>query len=416
MPPTPPASPATRLRRAAQLVLPARVALLVQRPGVRDGLLALVLVGLGLVPTASTIGVVLGDLPERPWDALGVALLVAQCAPLAVRRRWPGACLALVGLAVAADELLAYPPTFASVSLYVALYTAGAFLARGRRGVGAGATAGYGALAVALTSLGSPSRPADFVAFYLVLVIMWLAGAGVRRWRAEAAERQRLAAAIATSDERARIARELHDVVTHHVTAMVVQAEAAQYLLPDGSDRAADGLTAISGTGRRALTELRYLLGVLGSADGPDAGTLRPTLRPTLGRVTDLIDEARAAGQSVQLVDGGEWLPLPDAVELTAYRVVQEGLTNALKHSPGRAITVTLRHGATSVDIDVTTDGSAASGRGGPVAAAPLPSGGLGIAGLRERVRLLDGTLEAGPTREGGFRLHARIPSASEDS
>lgn len=402
MPTTLATSPAAHPHRAPRLALAVRAAHLVRRPGMRDGLLAALLLGLGLVPTASAIGIVLGDLPERRWDSLGVALLVAQCAPLAVRRRWPGACLALVGAAAALDEALAYPPTFASVSVYVALYTAGAFLVRRRRTVAAISTLAYVALAVGLTTLGSPSRPADFLAFYLVLVVIWMAGTGVRRWRVEAAERQRLAAAIAVSDERARIARELHDVVTHHVTAMVVQADAAHYLLPDGSQRAADGLTAISGTGRRALTELRYLLGVLGAADEQDAATRGPTL----GQLADLLDDARTAGQPVRWDEEGERRPLPDSVELAVYRVVQEGLTNALKHAPGRATTVTLRHGAAHVAVDVSTDGAP------PDVETPgsLPSGGHGLDGLRERVRLLDGELDAGPTPGGGFRLHARLP------
>ncbi|WP_340699123.1 sensor histidine kinase [Cellulosimicrobium funkei] len=388
------------------------------RQDARDVALAVALAVLGFVPTLSTIGVELGDLPERPADALAVTLVLAQCLPLALRRRSPGTCLAVVGAAFAVDQVLSYPPTFAGVGLYVALYTAGAHQVRLRRSVAALATGGYLVLAVTLSGLGSPNRLPVFLAFYLVLVVIWLTGAGVRRRRAEEVERRRLAAAVAASEERARIARDLHDVVTHHVTAMVVQADAAQFLLPAAPDRAAVGLVAISGTGRRALTELRHLLGVL-EATGESASAERA---PVLGRVGDLVERARRSGQPVEWTEEGGRRDLPDAVELAAYRVVQEGLTNALKHAPERPTTVRVRHGAEHLMAEVTTGGPAELGAtsvatsGGPaqsvLATAELAApAGRGLAGLRERVRLLDGDLEAGPTPDGGFRVRARIPT-----
>jgi signal transduction histidine kinase len=388
------------------------------RPGIRDAVLAVLLTGLGFVPTLSAIGVELGDLPERPSDPLAVTLLLAQCVPLAFRRRWPGACLAIIGTAFAVDQTLSYPTTFASVGLYCALYAAGAYLARFRRTVAALTTVGYVALAATLSGLGSPNRLQDFLAFSLVLVVIWMAGTGMRRWRAEEVERRRLAAAVATSDERSRIARELHDVVTHHVTAMVVQADAAQYLLAGTPDRAGEGLAAISGTGRRALTELRYLLGVL-EATGESASADRA---PALGRVGDLVEQARQSGQPVEWTEDGEQRPRPDAVELAAYRVVQESLTNALKYAQGRPTAVRVRHGDEHLEIEVTTQGPAAPvavptavptavPAAVPVAAPVSPPGGRGLAGLRERVRVLDGDLEAGPLPDGGFSVRALIPS-----
>ncbi|MBN0041204.1 two-component sensor histidine kinase [Cellulosimicrobium cellulans] len=385
-----------------------------------DASLAVALAVLGFVPTLSAIGVELGDLPERPTDALAVTLVLAQCLPLAVRRRSPATCLAVVGAAFAADQVLSYPPSFASVGLYVALYTAGAHLVRFRRSVATLATGGYVILATALTGLGSPNRLPVFLAFYLVLVVIWLAGTGVRRRRAEEAERRRLAAAVATSQERARIARELHDVVTHHVTAMVVQADAAQFLLSAAPDRAAEGLVAISGTGRRALIELRHLLGVL-EATGESAPAERA---PVLGRVGDLVEQARRSGQPVEWAEeeGGR-RDLPDAVGLAAYRVVQEGLTNALKHAPRRPTTVRVRHDTEHLVAEVTTGGpapsdgpsvatSGSSAPGVPATAGVAAPAGRGLAGLRERVRVLDGDLETGPTPDGGFRVRARIPTA----
>jgi len=366
-------------------------------------LIAAILTGLAFVPTLSTIGAELGDLPERPADALGVVLLLAQCVPLAIRSRWPGWCLAIVGTAFALDQSLSYPLTFASVGLYLALYAAGAHLARFRLGVVALSTAGYVALAVTLYQLGSPQRLPDFLAFYLVLVVIWMAGTGMRRWRAEEVEHRRLAAAVATSDERARIARELHDVVTHHVTAMVVQADAAQYLLPAEPDRVGKGLTAISGTGRQALTELRYLLGVL-EATGETAPADRT---PALGRVGDLVEQARQSGQPVELTEDGERRPQPDAVELAAYRVVQEALTNALKYAAGQPTVVRLRHGDEHLEIEVTTEGSGSA----PVPPSVPESGGRGLAGLRERVRVLDGDLNTEALPDGGFSVRALIPA-----
>lgn len=389
-------------------------------PVVRDAVLAAFLAGLGFVPTLSTIGVELGDLPERPTDALAVTLLLAQCAPLALRRRSPRACLAIVGTAFAVDQALSYPPTFASVGLYAAVYAAGAYLTRGRRRFAVLATAGYVALAATLSGLGSPNRLPAFLAFYLVLVVIWLAGTGMRRWRAEEAEHRRLAAAVATADERARIAGELHDVVTHHVTAMVVQADAAQYHLPAAPDRAGEGLSAISGTGRRALTELRYLLGVLEAT-----GATVPSGRaPALGRVADLVEQARQAGQPVEWTEDGARRPRPDAVELAAYRVVQEALTNALKHAAGQPTAVHVRHGEEELEVQVTTTGPAPSGTEPPgapddglVGTVPgSPPGGRGLAGLRERVRVLDGEVQAGPLPDGGFGVRARIPAGSTTS
>ena len=382
---------------------------LARRPGVRDCLLAAALAGLGFVPTLSAIGVELGDLPEHPTNTLSVVLLLGQCAPLAVRRRWPAACLALVGTAFALDQALAFPPTFASVGLYFALYATGAHLERFRRCVAVVATVGFAVTAATLSALGSPNRPADFLAFYLVLVVIWMVGTGVRRWRTEDVERRRLAAAVATADERSRIARELHDVVTHHVTAMVIQADALQYLLPPESDRATNGLAAISDTGRRALTELRYLLGVLETDR-----TAHATRTPTLGRVVDLVEDARRSAQPVEWTADSGRAPLPDAVELAAYRVVQEGLTNALKHAPGRPTTVRLHHGIEHLEVEVTTEGDIPSGAGpaaGAAAGPVQPSGGRGLAGLRERVRVLGGDLETDLSPDGGFRLRALLPS-----
>ncbi|GAB1822872.1 sensor histidine kinase [Herbidospora sp. RD11066] len=367
----------------------------------RDALLAAILTLLAFVPTVSGIGAELGDLPERPPEILGVAVTLAMTLPLAVRTRWPATCLAIVATAFALHQTLAYPPTFATVGIYLALYAAGAHQIRGRRTTQITAIAAYAALAITLYVLGSPQQIPDYLAFFLALAAAWVTGAAVRRRRADEAERRRLSAEIAVTAERNRIARELHDVVTHHVTAMVVQADAAQYLLTGAPDRAGESLTAISGTGRRALTELRALLGVL-EATGESAAERTPAL----GKVSDLVEQARLSGQPIEWTEEGSAPPQSVDVELAVYRVVQESLTNALKYATGHPTSVLVRHGATHIEIEVTTEG--------PPTTSAVGSGGRGLSGLRERVRMLNGELIAGARPEGGFSVRAQIPSRSD--
>ncbi|MFF1867258.1 sensor histidine kinase [Kitasatospora herbaricolor] len=374
----------------------------------KDGILALALTLAAFVPTLSGIGAQIGDLPGRPADALGVGLVLAHTLPLAVRRRRPAACLAVVAGAFAVHQALGFATTFASVGLYLALYSAGAHQVGFRHGLAAVAGAGYAVLAVVLHHLGSPQSVPDYLAFSLVLAALWLLGSTVRKRRTEEARRRRLAAETATTAERARIARELHDVVTHHVTAMVVQADAAQFLLTSAPERAAEGLVAVSDTGRRALTELRYLLDVLeATGESTAADPAHPDRAPTLGRVGDLVERARRSGQPVEFSQQGERRPQSVDVELAAYRVVQETLTNALKHAAGEPTRVLLRYGDEHLGIEVATDGPVTA----QVARKPGPAGGRGLAGLRARVRMLDGELEAGPRPEGGFEVRATIPA-----
>ncbi|MFD7834549.1 sensor histidine kinase [Streptomyces sp. NPDC059761] len=376
----------------------------------QDGLVAVVLALLAFTPTLSNIGAQIGDLPQRPVDALGIGLTLAQTLPLAARRRWPAATLAVVAGAFAAHQALGFATTFGSLGLYGALYSAGAHQVRLRRRLAAAASAGYIALALVLHRLGSPQGIADYAAFYLTLAAIWLAGSSVRMRRAQEAEQRRLAAEVATATERARIARELHDVVTHHVTAMVVQADAAQFLITSAPEQAGEGLVAVSDTGRRALTELRYLLGVL-EATGENADPARADRAPALGRVADLIEQARRSGQPVEFSEQGERQPQPVDVELAAYRVVQEALTNAMKYAAGQPTRVSARHGGEHLEITVVTGGSDSPPAGPPVMQVPGARGGRGLAGLRARVRMLDGELEAGPRPEGGFEVRATIPT-----
>jgi signal transduction histidine kinase len=368
---------------------------------VRDGGLAAVFAAAAFVPALSSVAAQFGDLPRRPADAFAAVLVLGQTLPLAARTRWPGGCLAVAGTSFAVYESLGYRPTFGSLGLYLALYSAGAWQDRFRHAVPAAGTAAYVVFSVILRMLGSPARLADYAVFYLALAAFWVAGAFVRRRRAEEAERRELKAGAAAAAERSRIARELHDVVTHHVTAMVVQADAAQFLTAS-PDRVAENMTAISGTGRRALAELRYLLGML-EATGEAATAGRA---PALCTVRDLVEQTRLGGQPVEFIEEGEPPPLAVGAELAIYRVVQEALTNAVKHAAGRRTVVRVGHGPGLVDVDVTTAGPAAP-------AAIQPPGGRGLSGLHERVSLLGGELVAAAQPGGGFRVHARIPARS---
>lgn len=371
---------------------------------VLDGALALVVGGLAFAPGTSGSGVTLGHLPTRPLDAFGVLLVLGQCLPLAVRRRWPGACLVVVASAFATRQLLGYPPVFADLALFAALYGAGAYLERARRASAVVATVGYLGLAVALHGRGSPREAFDFLTFYCVLAGSCWVGVQVHRRALAEEDRRHRVMREATAQERARIARDLHDVVTHHVTAMVVQAEATQYIPADERARAVEGLAVIASTGRRALAELRELLGVLAEPRAPGAsfGPGQPDREPPLRRVSDLVERTRSAGQPVKLIQAGERQRIPSGVHFAVYRVVQESLTNALKHAPGQPTVVQIRYGD-AIEVEVTTDG--------PVVAEAADLDGRGLIGLRERVGLFGGDLRATGRPGGGFVVRARIPA-----
>ena len=362
---------------------------------VRDVPLALALALSSLVPALHSRGTQLGDLPTRPMDALAVAVIALECLPLVVRRRWPVVCLALVCTGFAADQLLGYHAV-AGTALPIALLSTGLHLDRHRRATAVLASAAYVPLAVALDRQGSNEGVAGFVTFYLALAAAWAIGAWLRLSRAGEAEHRRHVAEATRLAERTRIARELHDVVTHHVTAMVVQAEAARYLggSPERLDQA---LTAITDTGRRSIADLRHLLDLLNPDHDADPRT------PSVGELGALVEQTRRAGQPVEFTEEG--VPPAGSAKVVAYRVVQEALTNALKHAHGSRTTVRVRHGGSEIVVEVGTEG------GGPPAASPGGSG-RGLAGLRDRVGVLGGEFSAG-RRDGGFVVRARIPAGS---
>jgi signal transduction histidine kinase len=366
----------------------------------RDGMFALTLAALAFAPGLADNGVDLAELPHRPMDTTGIALGLGQCLPLVLRRRASLVCLALVAAVFVADQLSAYPSSFGSVGLLGALYAAGAYLDRRLLAATlATAVVGYLGLCLGLHALGSPELPVQYLTFFLVLAGCWTAGQWMRAWWAGAETRRVHSAQLAVAEERTRIARELHDVVTHHVTAMVVQSDASQFLLTGAPDRAADGLTAISDTGRRALAELRGLLDVLDDT-GPSMAS------PAPAAIDDLVARIRSAGQPVRLVQRGNRRPdTPDGVALAVYRVVQEALTNAVKHAPGRYTVVQVDYAENDIIVQIVNE----QWPDLPTRTTSL-GGGRGIAGLRARVAAVGGKLSAEPGADGGFVVRACLP------
>lgn len=395
---------------------------------VRDLPLGLLFLAACFLPGVRGQGTEMGDLPTRPLDALAALALALECLPLALRRRRPLVCLALVSCGFALDQLRGYHSAAGAV-LPIALISTGSHLDHHRRTTVLALTAAYVPLAIGLSLLGSGGEtPAEFVTFYLVLALAWGAGAWLRATRAAEAERRERVAAETRTAERTQIARELHDVVTHHVTAMVVQAEAARYLTA-APDKLEQSLTAVSDTGRRAITDLRHLLDLLNpdhgtggregagdggggagsgsSGPGPGSGAAagREARTPAVGRVRTLVEQTRRAGQPVDFTEEGTPPAVTGSADLVAYRVVQEALTNALKYAHGSRTSVQVRHGEREITVEVSTDGT------GSRTAAAVGSG-RGLAGLRERVGVLGGDFSAGGGPDGAFTVRARIPVA----
>ncbi|MET7751597.1 histidine kinase [Micromonospora sp. NPDC005367] len=370
---------------------------------VRDLPLALVPAIASFVPAFHGLGTEIGALPTRPFDALAVVAIVLQCFPLAVRRRWPAACLVLVFLGFALDQLRGYH-TLAGAGLAIALLSAGAHLERLRRTVAILLSAAYVVLAVALDLVGGTERADGYLTFYVALVLVWAAGSWLRAiWAAEAERRLRVAEETRTA-ERTRIARELHDVVTHHVTAMVVQTEAARYLT-GAPDRLDDTLNAVTDTGRRAIGDLRHLLDLLDP--GHDTAARTPSLR----ELCTLVEQTRRAGQPVELTEEGTPSESAGSAELVAHRVVQEALTNALKHAHGSPTAVSVRYDDREITVEVSTAGVNPESAG--ARQRPAGGSGRGLVGLRERVDALGGEFSADRRADGGFVVRARIPTGS---
>lgn len=372
-------------------------------------------IALALLAAAEAV-IVAGGMPSRTPQWLRGLLVAVIVVPLAWRRRAPVVVWGVSSAATAAAIAIS-PLGPAVLAPLVALYTVAA-----RSGRMASMTAGAISLAgcAALGISGSRSSVVfDDSRFrgdgMLVLAVLvagcWLIGDNVRVRRAYVAELQAKAQraeadqqagqARAAARERARIARELHDVVVHHVSSIAVQAGAARLVAGHGAG-AAEGAPTWSGieaTARQALSELRQLLGVL--RNGQDPPARRP--QPGLHDLDQLLEESRRAGLPVQASIDGCPVSLPASVSLAGYRVIQEALTNVRKHQGPASTSVALRYRARELEIEVSSQRAA----GAP----PLREGpGHGLVGMRERVTLLGGQLDAGPRPDGGFLVTARIP------
>jgi signal transduction histidine kinase len=396
-----------------------------------DVLLAL---GIGLV---QVLGVLVSERVGRAagWrhpDALAYLLLVGGAAALLFRRRWPLPVLAVTlacGLAYAARN---YPEGPSQLAVYPALWTVAVTLPR-RQAWPAAAVSAVSAAAIELFLYGDTMFDGEplYVAVTVLAAMWW--GEAVRarrayvaelRDRAERAERTREEEARRRVDEeRLRIARELHDVVSHTIGVISVQAGVAAHLLRRRPDKAAESLDAIRQASDEALGELHAMLGVLRDGDGHGAqAPLSPT--PGLGELDALVAQAAGAGVEVRVALEGRPRRLPAAVDLAAYRVVQESLTNVVRHAAASRAEVTVTHGDDEVVVEVTDDGRGAAVDEGLESASgrqPADSdrrsrrsgrSGQGLIGMRERARALGGSLEAGPRPGGGFRVRASLPVA----
>jgi signal transduction histidine kinase len=342
----------------------------------------------------------------KPW--LGAVLLAAPVLALLGRHRYPFAAPAFFWLFGAALSFVDGRLVVFTKGVYVAGLVAAVLLgnlsdARRQR---------LGLLIVlgsaAAIAYNNPKHTAgELVSIPLVFAIGWILGFALRERdqqaeaaeaRAAQAEREREAAArLAVAEERARIARELHDVVAHAMSVMVLQVGAVRHRLPEELEQDRDALRDVERAGRTALTEMRRLLGAMRSDDddlelAPQAG---------LGSLEPLLEEVRRAGLPVDLHVEGEPYPLPAALDLSAYRIVQEGLTNALKHARAGRADVTVRYAPAELRIDVHDDGHGLKATDGL---------GHGLVGIRERVSLFGGDMSAGSGNGGGFTLSTRLP------
>jgi signal transduction histidine kinase len=338
------------------------------------------------------------ELPTVPMAPLALAATL----PVAVRRVAPVAVLAVVSAAIAALTAIGRAGLDLDIMLGLAIYLVAV---RSRRPaaiaalIGTEAAIACGIIAAAATGHGQT----DTAHSMLAAGALWFTGDGVRerrRYLAEqAAQRQRAAAQreqVAVREERVRIARELHDVVAHTLSVVTFQAGIGRKVGAARPDQALLALRSVEVTGRGALEELRRILGLL--RDDTEGPSLAPA--PGIGDLDELAENVRAAGVPVRLLVTGNTTALPPAVALTVYRIVQEALTNVVKHAPGSDASVQLSAGADGVLITVTDNGR-------PSQAAP--AAGHGIVGMRERAAAFDGTLEAGPV-PSGFRVAAFLP------
>ncbi len=370
---------------------------------------------IAVLAIAAILEVVVGrDSPNAPrttlWFALpAIAILVL---PIFARRRFPFAAptaywLLATGLSFVDWRLIPFAVSLFPVGLAVA-FLLGNLRNALRAGIGLAVVVGGSAIVVYKIPGHSA---AELVFIPLEFAISWVAGfalheraeqADAAEARATQAERERDAAArIAVAEERARIARELHDIVAHAVSVMVLQVGAVRHKLPDTLAEDSDALRSVEQAGRTALAEMRRLLAAM-RRDGDEAEL---TPQPGLDGLDSLLEEIGRAGLPVRLHLDGEPFPLPGGIDLSAYRIVQEGLTNALKHARASKADVTVRYRPDELQLEVRDDGEGGSTSDGL---------GHGLVGVRERVKIYGGEMSAGTANGGGFVLSTRLPLSGD--
>jgi signal transduction histidine kinase len=352
-----------------------------------------------LLTPAAQLEVWLGS-SAGPHRIVASFVAFVATASIAVRRRHP----TLVGIAV--PMLYSIELGFwgdpqiilASVGYFCALYALAVWTPPRRFALGLGLLV-TGFFIASFGPKGSPQNTVVFSVVALIVMLLVRRVLGDRERRAQLAERERdLAAREAVVEERARIARELHDAIAHNVSMMVVQAGAERRVLDGTNGSTKEVLVTIERIGRGALTEMRRLVGMLRS----DAGDpLAP--QPGLDDLPALVERVREAGLPVELHVDGDRRELPVGIELSAYRIVQEALTNALKHAGRAQASVHVRYGRDSLELEIVDDGAGAQ--------APVASGGHGLVGMRERVALYGGRLDAGRRPTGGFGVRVLLPT-----
>ncbi|MBW1598948.1 sensor histidine kinase [Streptomyces sp. JJ38] len=359
------------------------------------------------------------------WQLLAaVPISFALSVVVWLRRRWPEAMLLLAvaaGLAQLATDVFAVPPDFAMLVIVFTVASREVRWASRLALVGAFVGPPLAVLRFAEEDGGTFGDIAALVFFLVCFLLAWVMGDSLRtrrayyielEERAARLEREREAQAkVAVAAERARIARELHDVVAHNVSVMVVQADGAAYVLDSAPEQTRQALETISGTGRQALAEMRRLLGVLRDDERGEAGEYVP--QPGVEQLTELVEQVRGTGLTVDFRVDGTPRPLPSGVELTAYRIVQEALTNTRKHGgPDAGATVRITYGNDELSLLAEDDGRGAQAElyeeGG------ADGLGHGLIGMRERVGMVGGLLETGPRPGGGFRIRASLPLAGQ--
>ncbi|MEU3824291.1 sensor histidine kinase [Streptomyces sp. SID486] len=350
----------------------------------------------------------------------GMAVSVALCVVVALRRRLPEPMLLLALGTGLVQLVLDVETTTADFAMLVITYTVSAIGARWASRLALGVSL----CAASVAQIRWPSEHSTFAGQVAIAVfqtvpfaLAWVLGDSIRTRRAYFAQLEERAARlekereaqskVAVAAERARIARELHDVVAHNVSVMVVQADGAAYVMDAAPDQAKAALETISSTGRQALAEMRRLLGVLRTGEHQESGEYVP--QPDVDQIDDLVEQCRTSGLPVDFKVEGTPRPLPSGVELTAYRIVQEALTNTRKHGgPNAGASVRLVYFDDGLGLLVEDDGKGAPHElyeeGG------VDGQGHGLIGMRERVGMVGGTLDAGPRPGGGFRISVLLP------